>query len=175
MRKGCVRYPLSAVTSALHWHLPSATLTTLCSSVSGRRTSDRHPCEVDLDLGRPEDDLSAATGCGGRRARPEGRHCGQRLGKGPTRPPGPVTSQDAHQTRHSTPRSLDGILMAGLSIPSDAAISGLRCPGRPQVEIRAGEALCLRQQPQQVGAPAPPDLRIREVTRYLREYLIEAL
>jgi len=43
---------------------------------------------------------------GGRRARPGGRHCGQRLGKGPVRPPGPAGVPGRHQTRHSTPRDL---------------------------------------------------------------------
>ena len=57
--------------------------------------------EVVLDPGRPKDDLSAGSGCGGRRARPEGRHCGQRLGKGPVRPPGPATPQNAHQEASS--------------------------------------------------------------------------
>ena len=65
---------------------------------------------VVLDLRCPEDDLPLAAGCGGRRARPGGRHCEQRLGKGPARPPGPATSWDAHQMRHSTPLDLHGIV-----------------------------------------------------------------
>jgi hypothetical protein len=46
----------------------------------------------------PQDRLSLAVSawCGGRRVRPGERHCGQRLGKGPVRPPGLAASQDAH-------------------------------------------------------------------------------
>jgi hypothetical protein len=54
----------------------------------------RSPTRPQTDLGRPEDDL-AVSGSGGRGARPGGRHCEQRLGKGPARPPGPATSQNA--------------------------------------------------------------------------------
>ena len=86
--------------------------------------------EVVLAAGRPEDDRPG--GCGGRRARPGGRHCEQRLGKGPVRPPGPATSQDAHRRRHSTPRDLPGILDApSPPSPGDGATSGLGFPGRP--------------------------------------------
>ncbi len=65
---------------------------------------------VVLDPGRPRDDLTVISGCGDRRVRPGGQHCEQRLGKGPARPPGPATSQDAHRRRHSTPQDLPRIL-----------------------------------------------------------------
>jgi len=63
--------------------------------------------------------------CGGRRPRPGGRHCEQRLGKGPARPPDPATLQDAHQRWHQTPRSLHAAAGPGPgpgSVPGAAAV-----------------------------------------------------
>ena len=53
---------------------------------------------VVLDPGRPGGDLTMNSRRGGRRAVPEGRHCKQRLGKGPARPQCAATPLNARQT-----------------------------------------------------------------------------
>lgn len=84
-----------------------------CTSVATdwprpRRIRARHEAEQITTslLADLTDRLTVSAECGGRWVRPGGQHCGQRLGKGPVRPPGPAASQDAHQMRQQTPRDL---------------------------------------------------------------------
>ena len=64
------------------------------------------PGKVDLDLrstsGRPVSRQSD----GGRRARPGGRHCAQRLGKGPVGRLAPRRPRTPIRERHQAPRDL---------------------------------------------------------------------
>jgi hypothetical protein len=76
----------------------------------------------------------SASVSGGRRARPGGRHCEQRLGKGPVRPPGPAAPKDAHQEASNAAGLARDSRWSGPNPPS--AGSGLKCPGRP-VEARS--------------------------------------
>ena len=79
----------------------------LCRAFSLAREVTR----LGFDLHHPgsdDDGVLAGSSRGGRRARPGGRHCKQRLGKGPARPPSPTTPQNAHQRRHQAPSSLHG-------------------------------------------------------------------
>ena len=71
-------------------------------SIASSQTEPFRPGQIAISLRtacRSRDFLTVSAKCGGRRVRPGGQHCGQRLGKGPVRPPGPAASQDAHQMR----------------------------------------------------------------------------
>ena len=85
-----------------------------------RRSRAVGPCmqQTTLDWVRSRSSSTCGPACGrpmpvGREQRPaggpEGRHCVQRLGKGPVRPPGPATPRTPTK-RHQTPRDLPGIL-----------------------------------------------------------------